>query len=115
MNGLLSGMATGAITGSVAGLKYAHDNKINSWTGKGLNLNSDKISLGTRNSLNSESNSYNGRTVTNPVGDQVTLDIPSNYIIDLSPFSRRTHVLFLPCGRIERGSVLGTAPRRLYP
>ena len=69
MNGLLSGMATGAITGSVAGLKYAHDNKINPWTGKGLNLNSDKISLGTRNSLNSESNSYNGRTVTNPAGD----------------------------------------------
>ncbi|WP_370453870.1 RHS repeat-associated core domain-containing protein [Proteiniphilum sp. X52] len=79
--GALMGAGIGVMTGTVAGVQYARDNKVNPWTGKDLNLNSDKISLGTRNPLNSESNSYNGRIVTNPAGDQVTLDIPSDYIM----------------------------------
>ena len=81
LNGLGGSMAMGGAIGIASTIGVSYANKVNPWTGKDLNLNSDKISLGTRNPLNSESNSYNGRTVTNPAGDQVTLDIPSDYIM----------------------------------
>jgi RHS repeat-associated protein len=66
LNSALTGAGIGFGAGAFTGYKYAKANNLDLWSGK---------------SLKSNINPYNGKIVTNPAGDKVTIDIPSDYIM----------------------------------
>ena len=64
--GFKSGIATGGISGIGNAFLFSTTKKVDFWSGKDLNPNS---------------NPYNGKIVTNPAGNKVTIDIPPDYVM----------------------------------
>jgi hypothetical protein len=71
----LTGGGIGIGAGAFAGYRYAKANNLDLWSGKSLN---------NPNPSNLSTNPYNGRIVTNPEGSQVSIDIPSDYIMRMA-------------------------------
>ena len=60
------GAGIGAITGAAAGVRYAHDNKVDPWTGKSNTATSGNNSVYEGVDLNTREVKYVGRTERDP-------------------------------------------------